>query len=410
MFPRSTTCSQTGDYTAPDGLNFTTYCGEDVVSSTYSSYVPTEKNFTACMDGCSTESWRCWGVMWQESNSSCWELASPTVLTVANLTTSDTRDIALANSTQISTNISCPYTNNSALSTPEGLDFKLACNMEISGNDLCPWSSDFCPTYAVSLDECMEACVQAHPLCEAAMWNPGHLSGYLNCFLKNATGPLVANTGIIYHTAVAEVVALAQGCPTYTSYTSSDGKAFNITCSQQATQATNITFSHQNNITACIDSCASYDGTPECEAVVFDATLDSGYENCQLLNSVQMLDSSTNLNIAQIVSNSSDSSSASSGSSSKAWVAGPVIGGVVAIVAAGLAWFWWNRRKRRNEVPTQESNSLNTIENQKNHDVATLLEAKSHQEELGSAPIAELTGSERVELPSQKSPAHEMPA
>lgn len=378
------------------------------------------------MDDCSTETWRCWGVLWQESNSSCWELSAPTTITVANLTTSDTRDIALANSTQMSGDPSCPYANNSVLNTPEGLDFKLSCNMEISGNDLCPWHADLCPSHAVTLEECMEACVQAHPLCEAAMWNPGYLAGYLNCFLKNATGPLVENTGKNYHTAVAEVVPLAEGCPTYTNYTSSDGKAFNITCSQQATQATNLTFSHQNNITACIDSCASYDGTPECEAVLFDATMDSGYENCQLLNSIQMLDSSTNLNMAQIVSTQSDSasSSSSSSSSSNAWIAGPVIGGVVAIVGIVLVWLWWNRRKRRNEaptqavptqqptqhVPTQESKIINTVDYQKNHDVATPPETNSHQQELGSAPLSELVASERVELPSQAHTAHEMPA
>ncbi|CRG88467.1 hypothetical protein PISL3812_05497 [Talaromyces islandicus] len=422
LFPRSSTCAQTGDYTAPDGLNFTVHCGEDVISSAYSSYVPTQKNFTACMDGCSTESWRCWGVLWQESNSSCWELSAPTALTTANLTTSDTRDIALANSTQLSNaNVSCPYTNNMALTTPEGLDFKLSCNMEVEGNDLCPWFSDFCPTYAVSLEECMEACVHAHPLCEAAMWNPGHLTGYLNCFLKNATGPLVENVNQVYHTAVAEAAALAQGCPTYTTYTSTDGKAFNITCSQTATQATNITFSHRKNITACIDSCASHDGTPECEAVVFDATLGSGYENCQLLNSVQMLDSSSSLNIAQLVSTSSGStSSSSSSSSSKAWIAAPVIGGVVAIVGIGLAWFWWNRRKRSNDAPNQNSptqgvpiqggNYLYTSASQKNQGVAAASETRSHQDELDSAPLSELVASERVELASQGNTAHELPA
>lgn len=438
MFPRSSICDQTGqNYTAPDGLNFTTYCGQDVVSSsTYSSFVPTEKNFTECMDDCSTADWRCWGVMWQESNSSCWELSNPTSLSATNLTASDTRDIALGNTKQLAiANVSCPYTDGTSLTTPENMEFQVSCNMEIEGNDLCPWFSDFCPTYAETLEECMEACVHAHPLCKAAMWNPGHLAGYLNCFLKNATGPLVESTGSIYHTAVANIVPLAEGCPTYTNYTSSDGKVFDITCSQQITQATNLTIGHHKSITDCIDACANHDSPIECEAIVYDATMGLGFENCYLFNSVQMLDSSTYLNVAQLVTTSTNSTnstssspsasstsstSSTSSSSSKAWIAGPVTGGVVAIVGIVLAWFWWNRRKTRNEAPTQELPSqdlppqegkkLDASDIQQNYNTTVAPETKPYHGELGSAPLSELMASQRVELPSEGNTTHEMPA
>ncbi|KAH8690750.1 hypothetical protein BGW36DRAFT_465620 [Talaromyces proteolyticus] len=407
LLARSGSCSKTGNYTTPDGLNFTAYCGEDIVSTAYYD-TPTKKNFTQCMDDCSTENYRCWGVAWQESNSSCWGLTSDHAITSANLTgPSSTRDIALGNTTQLGGNTSCPYANNTILPTQEGLDFKLACYTSIDEDTLSPWNLEFCRVHVETLEECMDACAQAHPRCQAAMWNPGLMAGYLNCFLKNDTGPLVANTNYIYHTAVAEYTPLSQGCPTYSNWTAND-KTFDIKCSKQITQANNLTFYHQDNITACIDSCASHSGPPACEAVVFDATLDSGYENCQLFSDVKMTDDSTNLNIAQFstaTSSNSSSSNSSSNSSSKAWIAGPVIGGVVAIGVIGFIWFWWKRRQARRQSP--EEDSSDTVNQDKNKLPATVADPAS-LDALSS--LTELAAQERVELPSEERRVFEMGA
>lgn len=206
----------------------------------------------------------------------------------------------------------------------------------------------------------MDICVEAHPLCQAASWNPGMIKGYQNCYLYEEKQPLVSFSSYILHTAVINLPDLASGCPTDTTYTSqvdNQNATFDISCSQTATSATNLTWVHESNITSCMDACVSYTGSPACEAVIFDASMSIGYENCQLLNSVKLVSSASNVNYASLASSNSSSpsnstSSSNSGSgSSKAWIAGPVIGGIVAIAALGLGFWWWKRRKNRAPPP-----------------------------------------------------------
>jgi hypothetical protein len=352
-------CQNDGNYTAPDGLNFTMYCNENIAAAAYSTSAPTTRaNLTQCMNSCSLDDYYCYGVVYQPSNSSCWELTNLTASTESNLETNSKMAVALANPNQLSlANTSCPYANNSVQTSSAGVDFTIKCSMAVSTGSYCPWSSEFCPTHVDSLEECMDICAAAHPLCESASWNPGMIHGYQNCYLKTASQPLEefdqTTQAYILHTAVLNLPTLAQGCPTDKKYTSTEnGKdtAFTISCGQQATSATNLTFSHQPNITACMDSCASYSNSPACEAVVFDPSMAIGYDNCQLLNSVTLVQDTSNVNYASIASsNSSDASgvpSSSGHSSSKAWIAGPVIGGLVVIALVGLIYWWWSRRKK----------------------------------------------------------------
>ncbi|RAO67900.1 uncharacterized protein BHQ10_003912 [Talaromyces amestolkiae] len=353
-------CQNDGNYTAPDGLNFTMYCNENIAAAAYSTSAPTTKiNLTQCMNTCSQEDYYCYGVVYQPSNSSCWELTNLTASTESNLETNSKMAVALADPNQLSlANTSCPYANNSVQTSSAGVDFTIKCSMAVPTGAYCPWSSEFCPTHVDTLDECMDICAAAHPLCESASWNPGMIHGYQNCYLKTASQPLeeydLTTQSYILHTAVLNLPTLAQGCPTdknYTSTANGTDTAFTISCGQQATSATNLTFSHQPNITACMDSCASYSDSPSCEAVVFDPSMAIGYDNCQLLNSVTLVQDTSNVNYASISSsNSSDasgvSSSSSGHSSSKAWIAGPVIGGIVAIALVALILWWWCRRKK----------------------------------------------------------------
>lgn len=339
------------------------YCNENIGAAAYSTSAPTTKtNLTQCMNTCSQEDYYCYGVVYQPSNSSCWELTNRTASVESNLETNSKMAVALADPNQLSlANTSCPYANNSVQTSSAGVDFTIKCSMAVPTGAYCPWSSEFCPTHVDSLEECMDICAAAHPLCESASWNPGMIHGYQNCYLKTASQPLeeydLTTQSYILHTAVLNLPSLAQGCPTdknYTSTANGTDTAFTISCSQQATSATNLTYLHQPNITACMDSCASYSGSLSCEAVVFDPSMATGYDNCQLLNSVTLVQDTSNVNYASISSsNSSDasgvsSSSSSSGhsSSSKAWIAGPVIGGLVVIALVGLISWWWSRRKK----------------------------------------------------------------
>jgi PAN domain len=296
-------------------------------------------------------------------------LTNQTASTESNLETNTNLITALANQSQLYiANTSCPYTNLTKQESSAGVDFTVYCNTEVSAGFYSPWSTEFNPTHVDSLEECMDICAEAHPLCRAASWNPGMIHGYQNCYLYDDSSPIVDFSAYILHTVVMDLPDLAAGCPTNTNYTSSSSNdsetTFGISCSQEATSATNLTFVHETNITSCMDRCASWSDTPACEAIIFDPTMGIGYENCQLLNSVNLVASASNVNYASIVSSnssspatsSSSSSSSSGGSSSKAWIAGPVIGGIAAVAAIGLGFWWWNRRKRNNSAAPLPAN------------------------------------------------------
>jgi hypothetical protein len=392
------------------------YCNENIAAAAYSTSAPTTKtNLTQCMNTCSLEDYYCYGVVYQPSNSSCWELTNLTASTESNLETNSKMAVALADPNQLFlANTSCPYANNSVQTSSAGVDFTIKCSMAVSTGAYCPWSSEFCPTHVDSLEECMDICVAAHPLCESASWNPGMIHGYQNCYLKNASKPLEefdqTTQAYILHTAVLNLPSLTAGCPTDKNYTSTaNGKdtAFTISCDQQATSATTLTYLHQPNITACMDSCAEYSDSPACEAVVFDPNMAIGYDNCQLLNSVTMVQDTSNVNYASIASsNSSDASGVSSSSSghhsSKAWVAGPVIGGLVVIALVGLIPWWWNRRKKSAQAAAAASTPAYATAPQTEHVPDQSVYAPSSQQQ----GAAELPPKSPVDRPA----LHEMSA
>ena len=90
-----------------------------------------------------------------------------------------------------------------------------------------------------------------------------------------------------------------------------------------------------------MDACvANKDG---CTAVLYTSDLENGYENCHLQKTTNEVIDSATATYAVIASSKSNNGSAGS-SPSKAWIAGPVIGGIVALAAIGYAIFWWRRR------------------------------------------------------------------
>lgn len=390
------------------------YCNENIAAAAYSTSAPTTKtNLTQCINTCSQEDYYCYGVVYQPSNSSCWELTNLTASIASNLETTREMAVALANPNQLrAASNSCPYANNSVQKSSTGVDFTIRCSMAVSTGGYCPWSSEFCPTHVDSLEECMDICAAAHPLCESASWNPGMIHGYQNCYLKTASQPMEEFQPYILHTAVLNLPTLAQGCPTdknYTSTANGTDTIFTISCGKQATSATNLTFSHQPNITACMDSCAAYSGSPSCEAVVFDPSMAIGYENCQLLNSVALVNETSNVNYASIASSSSsdasDISPSSSGhhSSSKAWVAGPVVGGLVIIVLIALISWWWSRRRKNgSQIAAAASNPAYAATPQTEHIPGQSVYAPSSQQQ----EVAELPPKSSVDRPVP----HEMSA
>ncbi|KAL4934171.1 uncharacterized protein BDV17DRAFT_285908 [Aspergillus undulatus] len=68
----------------------------------------------------------------------------------------------------------------------------------------------------------------------------------------------------------------------------STSKGFNKICYDRRTGTCNIASTHEDSIYACMDRCAAYAytdkrGQEECISIVYDNSLQEGYENCDLL-------------------------------------------------------------------------------------------------------------------------------
>lgn len=305
----------------------------------------------------------CYGIVWVEVDGACWIRNSTTG--TANIIKKDGHYAALVNDGQLTGfDTTCPGPDASIheLSGVSGLAYTLNCNKVVSGFDLCssgypkpcldsPYQGFF---HTKSLDECLRICVDQHPLCKAVSWSPDLKIGFANCFLKagfpeTLTSPGPKN-GILHSATITRIDPINRECPTSKTYTSSS-KKFDIHCGQVNT-GTNITSVHSQNLTSCMDTCAKSD--QKCVGVVFDSSLNGGYNNCYLQNSTSTFADQASATYASLSGSgapsgtgSPDSNSNPPSSPSKAWIAGPVIGGIAALALIAFLIFWWRRRKSK---------------------------------------------------------------
>jgi hypothetical protein len=167
--------------------------------------------------------------------------------------------------------------------------------------------------------------------------------------------------GIMHAATISQIDPIERACPSKKTYiTSTSRTSFDIRCGQLST-GSNITSVHTQNLTACMDACAS--SNTKCVGALFDSSLAGGYNNCYLQNTTNVVMDSASATYAavtdtqQVLPNSTwasttsasttaASTNANNKSGSKAWIAGPVVGGVVAVAAIAFAVFWIRRRRR----------------------------------------------------------------
>ncbi|KAF2489307.1 hypothetical protein BU16DRAFT_434105, partial [Lophium mytilinum] len=353
-------------YESHNGLNFTMYCNQNNPWNDAQGPVQTD-TMEICMELCSRY-WGptgegCFGVVWNTGNS-CW-LRNSSTSTQGLYPEAGTHSALVPHAELKSVNTDCPFDNLSIQTVRNVENFTIHCDQVIGGFDACFDEYDVSGCYqgpyegfwhADSLQECMEICADSHPLCQGVSWNPSQTIGFANCWPKtgwNNLQPATANMliGVLHSAALTSIEPVNTTCPADKSY-DTQGKTFSINCAQLNT-GTNITSIHRANITACVDACAKSD--KDCVGVVFDSTMAAGFQNCYLQNTTSVISSNANTTFALLsgtplpTSNPTNTTvpTSSSKASSKAWIAGPVIGGVVAIglIAGGI--FWWRRRKAR---------------------------------------------------------------
>ncbi|KAI9666568.1 MAG: hypothetical protein M1821_004504 [Bathelium mastoideum] len=169
-------------------------------------------------------------------------------------------------------------------------------------------------------------------------------------------------------------------CTNGTNYTSPNAAEFEISCNTDIPTAANLVTHHVQNLTACTDLCATYTNSSgvTCHGAVFDSTLENGYQNCYLKSQLASTIISNGFHYVQLTraangsATNSDPSHHSSSSSSHAWIAGPVVGGIVGLAAIAGVLFWLQRRRRRAQST--------------HYDLAPLSQASPGSTDQGSLP------------------------
>lgn len=382
------------------------------------------------MNECAILRPRCYGISYRPSDGSCFYKGNETN-TIA-LFNNSSLSSAIANSTQLQspTNLTCPYLDNGIATTDNGMEFQILCDQDLKGiGDYCATNGNYsCPLHSDSLDECLDLCANAHPLCRGVSWNPDMIDGYANCYLKDSTSgdPMSdAVEGFIVHSAELPPSGLPQvdpTCPSNLTYSASSGTEFAITCYDQRTNDTSFVAFHEPNVEQCMDLCSVSQG---CKGVVLDLAMVGGYENCyvsllmdpikfetftdraallyQLLNDTGASQLGANFTFAQVASGNTTSVVSSSSPKSKAWIAGPVIGVVAAVALLLGLGLWWRRRSQRKRNPQQR------VHQQHFHDDTHSLGAMKRHDNTHGLEVQEMDARESLPMLPADHVLYELP-
>ncbi|KZM20546.1 uncharacterized protein EKO05_0011108 [Ascochyta rabiei] len=423
-------------YTSKNGMNFTTYCKTNNPSN--DAYGPfASPSMADCMEHCSRywgDSEGCYGIVWREDNK-CWIRNSTTSVAGVKDSTDGTHSALVAPNTYAKISTTCPEADLSThtLDGVPGLGYTVHCNKVIDSTfDTC-WSGYPKPCWDAqhldghfigfyhteTLEECVRICTDQSPLCKAVSWNPGYEIGFANCWPKSGfsdndmSTPSTKN-GILHTVTITSFDSVDADCPSSQDYTARGNTNFKIHCGQ-LNEGTNITSIHTQNITSCMDSCAT---TDKCVGVVFDSTLQNGFSNCYLQNTTSTISNKASATFAALSGSSVPSSSSSStpgnpnpspsdDSGSKAWIAGPVVGGLAGLAIIGGAIFLWRRRKNAQNIHS-EGNSGGPYDAAPAYSpVVTPHGAPQHTGYYDAHPMSEADGTAvRTELPETTKYAH----
>ena len=364
----------------------------------------------------------CFGIVWVQAKSECWIRNSTTSTKPLHNEPGGFYSALLTDGQMKGFDKSCPNADLSVnkLSGVDGMQYTTHCGKVISGFDGCfsgypaCWTDPYRGFYHTkSLEECLRICVNEQPLCRAVSFNPGLETGYANCFLKTGFSDKLddpgQNMGVLHSATISQIDPIDRNCPASKTYMAQGSKTFQLHCGQ-VNLGTNITSLHSQNVTACMDACAKSD--KKCIGIVFDSTLANGYKNCYLQNTTSVISDQTSATYAVLAEGNLPSSPGPTGnnggsSKPKAWIAGPVIGALVALAILGAGFLLWRRRraaaaKKRGETPHEVADN----------EYAKRIYNNEPASEIGPGPTPELQGSARYTnaKPAPGRSPHELPS
>jgi hypothetical protein len=341
-------------------MQFTTYCNQEPINHNRTTAITSgtkEKDVADCMNVCaSSNSGNCFGIWYDDEESYCYQLDRSVYN--ATRTDSDTINLALAHYSQWTPpkDLSCPFENGATYTTDDGQEFEILCDTDFGGYaDMCAYNFGpyKCHPHADTLEECLDYCSKAHPLCQGVSWNGNMEYGWDKCYLK--TDPRVGGVpsapsggkNVEHSAQVTRGYAdiSSNYCPEDLTYTAGNDDVFKINCYDGRFNAVNYTSAHESSIHGCMDRCST-DSHHDCAGILSNIDLKDGWSNCYLLSDVGVQAKPFNYTSAELATRSSCDDGDAGPGSSKAWIAGPVIG-VTVLTALTAGIFWWFRRRSR---------------------------------------------------------------
>lgn len=139
---RDTTDCPSPQYTANNGLEFNTFCGQAFDTSQRNVQTigtTTEKSSVDCMNVCaSSDDGTCFGIWYNITDSTCWQLDRSAFNSTRY--SSDTDNVAVTPYTQwrAPTDTSCPLEDGFKYTTDNGQEFDIICDKDFAGfGDMC---------------------------------------------------------------------------------------------------------------------------------------------------------------------------------------------------------------------------------------------------------------------------------
>ena len=397
-----------GTYLSINNLTFEVHCGNNIIDRNIT--ILSAPSFQACLDACATHDGACYGVTYYIRGNECFLKDAST--TITTLFEDSDFQAALTDASQLTTfNSTCPYPDGDTRQTDGGIKFQIYCDQDLPGLDYSPDDTQHL-YHAKDLDDCMDWCSRRHPLCKAVSYNPDMLHGFANCYPKFdfKTANLQETPNYVTHSAVAIFDGAVDGsCSDQTTYNGPKGRSFQLSCDKGSVSGSNISSHHEDSLTKCVDLCATHED-PLCRGVVFQPSMEYGFENCYLKNASGIAVGASGTDLAILVNSTKDDEGGGGGGGAvrsptpkhgknKGWIAGPVVGVVAAILLVGLAWFW--RRKR-----AHHKRSGDVAEPERKSELADDLKHSSYSASVAPPGVHHMEGSQRHELPSQPGSRH----
>ncbi|KAG9229347.1 hypothetical protein BJ875DRAFT_200679 [Amylocarpus encephaloides] len=332
------------------GLNYTQHCNGDLPGGDIGNSILS--SFEECIEKCTRHKPGCYGLVWDSGSKRCWHKDSS--VSTRSLRYSLDLTSALVFPSQIKhfkNAFQCPYPNLSQQKTTTGAEFTIYCGADFDGGIMYQQGTGTNPSmHADNLQGCLENCAKNHPLCTRVTYSADFArDGWLNCWIRTGDKPKLGPVkDHMAHSAYAPIPKIdSPTCKNGSTTTIGDGRIFKASCPDKRGldgKPQPLETYHESSIEDCTTRCTNSSST--CSALVFDAGLQSGFQNCYLFDSIpspsEQCSDHTLLYHDSISAQYKPPPARQSSPSNKNWIAAAVL--CPLILAIIIYYLFWGRK------------------------------------------------------------------